>query len=236
MDENTFNTSSEDTDATDSESEDQTPTDDPLHKIGIDTGMDTFLKSTGSITKAEALLLIMTHAAVHNITGCQLDDLLRLINFLFGNDVVPGSKHLFNKIFKNNSEIVEFHLYCRACKCHMGTQKLVTDQNITQCPSCNEIVEITSLNNGNFFINVPVAPQIQNLLENPEIQKHLSYRFDRPHSVENVISDIFDGVMYEKLSQPGGILSNPNNFSYNFNSDGSPVYKSSKFSIWPTLE
>lgn len=205
----------------------QQTTDDPLHKIGTDTGMDTVLKSTGCIIKADALLLIMTHAAVHNITGSQLDDLLRLINFLFGNDVVPGSKHLFNKVFKNNSEIVEFHLYCRACKCHIGTQKLVTDQNITQCPSGNETVEITSLNNGSFFMNVPVAPQIQNLLENPGIQKHLSYRFDRPHSVENDISDIFDGVMYEKLSQPGGILSNPNIFSYNFNSDGSPIYKSS---------
>nr|XP_021326613.1 uncharacterized protein LOC110438464 [Danio rerio] len=231
--ENTFSTSSEDTDGTDSESDDPTPTDDPLKKIGTDKGMDNILKSTGSITKAEALLLIMTHAAVHNITGCQLDDLLTLINFLFGNDVVPGSKHLFNKVFKNNSEIVDFHLYCQACKCHLGTQKQVTDQNINQCPSCSETVDITTLNNGSFFINVPVAPQIQNLLENPEIQKHLGYRFDRPHSVENVISDIFDGAFYEKLSEPGGILSNSNNFSYNFNSDGSPVFKSSKFSIWP---
>lgn len=233
LDENTFSTSSEDTDGTESESEVETPTDDPLHKIGTDTGMDTVLKSTGSITKAEALLLIMSHAAVHNITGCQLDDLLKLINFLFGNDVVPRSKHMFNKVFKNNSEIVEFHLYCRGCKSHIGTQKLVTEQNITQCPSCNEAVEITSLNNGSFFINVPVAPQIQNLLENSEIQEHLNYRFDRPNRIENVISDIYDGVMYEKLSRPGGILSDPNNFSYNFNSDGSPVYKSSKFSIWP---
>lgn len=219
--------------AYDAESESEVATDDPLHKIGTDTGMDTVLKSTSSITKAEALLLIMCHAASHNVTGCQLDDLLKLINFLFGNEVVPRSKHMFSKVFKNNSEIVDFHLYCKGCKSHIGTQKLVTEQNITQCPSCNEPVEINSLNNSSFFINVPIAPQIQNLLENPEIQKHINYRFDRPHSVENAISDIYDGVMYKKLSQPNGILSDPNNFSYNFNSDGSPLYKSSKFSIWP---
>ncbi len=70
MDENTFSTSSEDTDAMDGESKVLTPTDNPLLKIDTDTGMDTFLKPTGFITKAEALLLIMTHAPVHNITDC----------------------------------------------------------------------------------------------------------------------------------------------------------------------
>lgn len=85
----------------------------------------------------------------------------------------------------------------------------------------------------NFFYQCASCTTDSEPSENPEIQEHLSYRFDRPHSDENVISDIFDGVMYEKLSQPGGILSNPNNFSYHFNSDGSLVYKSSKFSIWP---
>lgn len=86
----------------DAESEDQ-PEDDPFRKIGTDTDFDCFITSAGTTTRAEALLMVMSHAARHyNITGTQLDDLLKLINTLFGTEVLPRSKHLFNKVFKNN--------------------------------------------------------------------------------------------------------------------------------------
>ncbi|XP_035274420.1 uncharacterized protein LOC118227720 [Anguilla anguilla] len=60
----------------------------------------------------------------------------------------------------------------------------------------------------------------------------MSYTHQRPQN-EHVISDIYDGEKYQNLSKPGGILSDPSNLSFNFNSDGSPMYKSSRFSIWP---
>ncbi|XP_051982838.1 uncharacterized protein LOC127643926 [Xyrauchen texanus] len=98
------------------------PEDDPFRQIGFDTDMDSVLMSAGTTTKAEALLMVMSHAARHNITGTQLDDLLKLINTLFGKEVIPRSKYLFNKVFKNNSEIVEFHFYCKTCKVYIGTR------------------------------------------------------------------------------------------------------------------
>lgn len=170
--------------------------------------------------------MVMSHAARHNITGTQLDDLLKLINTLFGKEVIPRSKYLFNKVFKNNSDIVEFHFYCKTCKVYIGTQEDI-DKNIAQCAICSAPIEISSLNSASFFINIPVAPQIQTMLENPQIQNSMSYRHQRPQN-EHIISDIYDGEKYQNLSKPGGILSDPNNF----NSDGSPVYKSSKCSIW----
>ncbi|XP_045928811.1 uncharacterized protein LOC123985378 [Micropterus dolomieu] len=87
------------------------PEDDPFR--GFDTDMDLVLMSAGTTTEAEALLMVMSHAARHNITGTQLDDLLKLINTLFGKEVIPRSKYLFNKVFKNNSDIVEFHFHCK---------------------------------------------------------------------------------------------------------------------------
>lgn len=176
--------------------------------------------------------MVMCHAARHNITGTQLHDLLQLINALFGKEVLPGSKYLFNKVFHNNSDIVEFHFYCKTCKAYIGTQEDIHNKNIAQCAICSSTIEISFLNSASFFINKPVAPQIQTLLETLQIQNSVSYRHQRPQN-DFVISDIYDGEMYKKLSRPGGILSDPNNFSFNFNSDGSPVYKSSKFSIWP---
>ncbi|XP_073724631.1 uncharacterized protein [Misgurnus anguillicaudatus] len=204
----------------------QTVPDDP------DPEMDSILTSVGTTTKAEAVLMIMTYAARHNISGTQLHHLLKLINTLFGKEVVPVSKYLFNKAFKNNSEMLEFHFYCKSCRSYIGTQQNIEEKNITQCLQCSDPLEISTLNSGSFFINVPIAPQIQALLQNPEISNNIAYRYERSKN-EHIISDIYDGYMYAQLSKAGELLSDPNNFSFNFNSDGSPLYKSSKFSIWP---
>lgn len=206
--------------------------DEPVRETGFDKDMDSALMSAGTTTKAEALIMIMSHAARHNITGTQLDDLLKLINTLFGKEVLPRSKYLFNKVFQNNSDSVEFHYYCKTCKVYIGTKGDIKDKNIAQCSICSTSIEIDSMNRSSFFINIPLAPQIQTLLETPQIQNNMSYRHQRPQN-DHVISDIYDGEKYQNLSKPGGILSDPNNLSFNFNSDGSPVFKSSRFSIWP---
>ncbi len=195
-----------------SETEDL-PENDPFQQIGFDTDMDSVLISAGTTTRAEAVLMVMSYAARHNITGTQLDDMLKLINSLFGKEVLPRSKYMFNKIFKNNSDIVEFHFYCKTCKIYIGTQEDIKDKNITEYVNCK-------------------TPQIQTLLETPEIQNNINYKQQRAEC-DHVISDLYDGEMYKNSSRPGGVLSHPNNLSYIFNSDGSPIYKSSKFSIWP---
>lgn len=48
-----------------------------------------------------------------------------------------------------------------------------------------------------------------------------------------MLSDIYNGEKYRELSGPNQILSDSHNLSYILNSDGSPVFNSSKFSIWP---
>ncbi|XP_052008853.1 uncharacterized protein LOC127661929 [Xyrauchen texanus] len=127
------------------------PEDDPFRQIGFDTDMDSVLMSAGTTTKAEALLMVMSHAARHNITGTQLHDLLQLINTLFGKEVLPRSKYLFNKVFKNNSDIVEFHFYCKTCKVYIGTKEDIQEKNIAQCAICSASVEISSLNSASFL-------------------------------------------------------------------------------------
>jgi len=45
--------------------------------------------------------------------------------------------------------------------------------------------------------------------------------------------DIYDGKLYKELMTPNGILSSKNNISLTWNVDGLPLFKSSKFSLWP---
>ncbi len=42
---------------------------------------------------------------------------------------------------------------------------------------------------------------------------------------------MYDGSVYKKLAEGGGILSNPVNISLLWNTDGVPVFKSSNYSV-----
>lgn len=44
---------------------------------------------------------------------------------------------------------------------------------------------------------------------------------------------MYDGNLYKEQEKDGGILSNCHNLSLMFNTDGIPVFKSSKVSVWP---
>ena len=45
--------------------------------------------------------------------------------------------------------------------------------------------------------------------------------------------DIYDGAVYQELCQEGEILSYPGNISFNWYTDGVPVFKFSKWAFWP---
>ena len=71
---------------------------DPFHMLGSSPDLATVLTSLGQTTKAEAVLMIMSFAARHHITGTALGNLLEMINTMFGHEVVPQTKYNFDKI------------------------------------------------------------------------------------------------------------------------------------------
>ncbi|KAJ8018900.1 hypothetical protein HOLleu_42865 [Holothuria leucospilota] len=71
------------------------------------------------------------------------------------------------------------------------------------------------------------------LLQKPVVYCKLGYRSVRNKESESSIEDIYDGEIHKELRQEGKPLSNDDNLSYTFNSDGVPVFTSSKYSLWP---
>ena len=61
--------------------------------------------------------------------------------------------------------------------------------------------------------------------------KDLQHRFNRKKQAQENIEDVYDGPLYRSLVSKG-ILNSGNNISFIFNTDGVPVFKSSKVSIW----
>jgi hypothetical protein len=119
-----------------------------------------------------------------------------------------------------------FHLYCSICECYLTCfEKASYNSNISgTCPSCTEPYESKSLNNGNCFLTISMKEQLKSFLENPGNQKLLR-RNSNLNSDGSNLSDILSGSVYKQHSvEESGFLSNSNNYSYTFNTDGAQAY------------
>lgn len=83
-------------------------------------------------------------------------------------------------------------------------------------------------------MEIPLLAQVQNLFSKVGFYEKLStHRFQRRKRNAENIEDIYDGREYKKHFDNDGFLSNPNHISFVWNTDGVPVFHSSKFGIWP---
>lgn len=96
-----------------------------------------------------------------------------------------------------------------------------------QCQVCEAEVSTS------YFIEVPIESQIKALFAKKGIEEKLKFRFIRQKKGHCNVEDIYDGQVYQKFLAGGGLLSDSHNISLLWNTDGIPVFKSSKFSVWP---
>ena len=173
-----------------------------------------------------SVLLIWLYAINHSITGAQLSDLLTLIGF---HCILPHpalrSLYRFKRYFVNVKSPLVRHYYCNFC--------LTCVDKDAKNAFCSK--DFTDSNKKSYFIEVPIEQQLQRFFERDDFIGLLSKRFTRVKKRENSIEDIYDCGIYRSLSDQGGPLSDnfPYNISFTINTDGVPVFKSSKMSIWP---
>ena len=187
---------------------------------------DHLIYRDAPISVAESLLLIMTFANRHKITGKALSDLLSLISLHCPSDIQTEclqNLHKFKQFFDDSSSPL-LHKYCSAC--FMGVES--TDN---QCKTCeaNVLMEGST----SYFIEVPIEAQLKRLFAKEDFKEKLMFRFNRHKKCHDSVEDIYDGEAYQKLTTCNGPLSDPRNISLMWNTDGIPIFKSSKFSVWP---
>lgn len=193
---------------------------------------------TGSpLTVSMHIVAILTFAMAQSLSATAMGHLLVLIylHCPTPNNCVKTIHKLWSH-FKSIKAPIEWHYLCSKCKIYLGNDKPLPAQ---QCNFCKN-----SFINGKFkswetFITFPIIGQLQSMLESPSFVETLkTYRFKHEESKKkrNVtanIEDIIDGKNYQNFFQKDGFLRNPNNLSFQLNTDGVALFKSSSFSIWP---
>lgn len=59
-----------------------------------------------------------------------------------------------------------------------------------------------------------------------------THRFNRQRTNDDSVGDIYDGALYRQ-QWDSGFLKDYRNISFIYNTDGVPIFKSSKYSLWP---
>ena len=111
------------------------------------------------ITLGMSLLLIITFAMRHQLSGTALADLLTLIDLhLISPNCFTRSMTTLHKFFKQLKNPVQFHYYCSFCYEYIGIQKQAC------CTNKHCLQDLTKKNSLSYFIVIPLEPQLEALL------------------------------------------------------------------------
>jgi len=179
------------------------------------------LYAGSDISVHDALVSILSYAHSAHLSGKDTAELLKLLEILLPKpNNLPKSHHLFKTYFKDNSEL-KLLFYCSNC----WRSRNSFNDLCTECPSTQKKVS--------YFISCPLEAQLQKLYSRPGFCDMLKYKSSRIKNNVNNIEDIYAGTVYKEAEK--NILSDPNNISFTWYSDGVAPFESSLYSLWPCM-
>ena len=176
-----------------------------------------------------SLLLIWGYVMTFSLTGEQLSGLLTLVS-LHCLTIHPALKSLkrFKSYFAKLHSPLKKHYFCAFCI----TSVLPEDR---LCPNNECLKNLEREGNKCCFIELSIMHQLNEFYKRNDFLEAIKHRCKRRKTHDNHVEDIYDGATYKRMSAPGMPLSDafPYNISFTWNTDGLPLFKSSKMGIWP---
>ena len=179
-----------------------------------------------SITIGTFMLVIALFSTKYNFTGEAIEQLLTIVALVLPNEhILCNSIYAFKKYFQKLKNPIVKHFYCPFCLSYLGNSEV----NVCTNEYCGKNI---TTNEKCYFLEMPLVNQIQSFFMEDGIHGKLQERFEY-FNTSGVYRDVYDGSLYRSYFNNSGPLSCPDNISFILNTDGAPVFKSSKVSIWP---
>jgi len=171
-------------------------------------------------TKDDGFLLISKLSNKHNLSNECIDDLLSVIQQAKTSNIeFPSSYYNYEKGLKLEDWKVKYHWLCRGCGEEFSWELFDKPFNRITCRACNE----SPKPNEDHFISFDTSTLLKRTVES-----HSQYMFTSSETG----SDLLRSVAYQKLQAKG---MKKGDISLVINTDGAPLFSSSKVSFWPIL-
>lgn len=119
------------------------------------------LYSGAKITLAASMILLISYAMRHALSGEALADLLVLIEIhCLSPNLCETNLKTFKKFFQNLKSPLQFHFYCEKCSTYHGLVKR------DMCPNCHHP---TRKNSSSYFLVIPIITQLSSLFAGTDI-------------------------------------------------------------------
>lgn len=187
------------------------------------------LRGQVNVTQAEIFLGVLKYALVYKLPQSAIADLFRMLNIFLSTTVLPESRYLVDKIF-NFEDNVDYYALCPTCK-RFITQFNREEDNGAFCEQCDLQFSFKDPTYRDFFCIMNPENEIAHYME--ENWTYFESIVDaRARNTEH-INGFHDGLFYKRLRNSLPDDRKDNFITATFNSDGSPVFESSAFSVWP---
>ena len=196
--------------------------------------------SEAALCVSDVLLMILGFCLRFSLSYTAREVLVNLVKCLAGPKFENWSfsKYMFSKLCDAPDYVITYNFFCTSCTkglLHSISKQRFKKQS-TECSSCGKAYEL-SLGSPNYFIGIDLEYQIKLLLTNVDVKKALlDYTKVIRENVEdglNAIRDVYDGQLYRKIRELIRSDGTSLIITLRFNTDGAPLFHSSKKSFWP---
>jgi len=175
-----------------------------------------------AIIKGQAVVMLLSFIYRHHLSNTAVEDLLDLLTLLCPG-TLPSSQFLLSKGLLLAENRLQRHIYCHVCFAYVT--RYTAGYGTDKCQFCDTAFSCEqSIKDGNFFLYMPIEKQLQALLSKYEPLKKVTM-------IAQDFSSLLSGcVVQNNLAE--GVISDTD-ITLIWNTDGAPVFLSSKKLIWP---
>lgn len=184
------------------------------------------------LSVGDVITMVAEHCLRYNISNEGRKSIMELLKICAGPVFhnINVSNYRFTKQFDPSDDKINYHFYCTSCNSKLySTTKQQFAANKKLCESCKREHNISLLSK-NMFVSIDLRYQIDLVLQDTNVRKALIQKMNARNirREDGCITDISDGELYREI-----ITKCPTSLAFNINTDGAPLFHTSKRSFWP---